>query len=161
MFHTGLSRTMTLIWQQWWLFDEETLWFMFFSPAILIFLYEVISWDVSVMPCFYEIWGTCFKFWLRPLFLMQNINIWLKKILRKNGSNYPILLTEDLLKYLPKRATFVFTTEVELFKLVKLKKIQFVFDVNTWSLNMYYHSFYSIVFAIEYGDLTIISVKYF
>ena len=37
---------------------------------MLIFLHDVISWDVSVtssvLKLFMKFWGTCFKFWLRP-----------------------------------------------------------------------------------------------
>ena len=43
---------------------------MIFSLAVLIFLYDIISWDVNVTPStlkvFMKFWGTCFKFWLRP-----------------------------------------------------------------------------------------------
>ena len=42
---------------------------------MLIFLYDVIIYDVSVTPStlktFMKFWGTCFKFWLHPWSLCQ------------------------------------------------------------------------------------------
>ena len=62
-----LSRTMMQVWQQW-LLGEVILEFIIFSLAMLILLYVIISWDVSVtsskLKKFIKFWVTCFKFWL-------------------------------------------------------------------------------------------------
>ena len=52
--------------------------FIIVSLATLIFLYDIIRWDVSAtsstLKVFMKFWRTYFKFWLRPWFILSKGN---------------------------------------------------------------------------------------